>query len=103
MVVDASVKRYDKHARLLKELHRMPREPREYADAVERDLNSLLAGKKRPLAPPFLKWKSRVSIGKGELTGCVSLGTPLARPAKAKGAPLASFPRWSTPGRLGED
>ena len=81
----------------------MPRETRGYAEAVERDLDSLLTGSKRPQAPPFMTLRSRVSTGRGELTGCVSLGTPLARPAKAKGAPLASFPRWSTPGRLGED
>ena len=51
---DTSVKRYEKHARVLKSLECLPKPARDYGLVIESQLKSLLALKARPPAPPGL-------------------------------------------------
>ena len=51
---EASVRRYKKHARVMKEAERLPKATREYGLAVERSLGPILLGHASSPAPPFL-------------------------------------------------
>ena len=51
---DTSVKRYEKHARVLKSLEGLPKPVRDYGLAIERQLKDLMALKARSPAPPGL-------------------------------------------------
>eukprot|EP00959_Pyramimonas_sp_CCMP1952_P107758 2253266-Pyramimonas_sp.AAC.1 len=51
---DTSVKRYEKHARVLKSLECLPKPVRDYGLAIESQLHQLLALQAKPPPPPGL-------------------------------------------------
>ena len=46
--------RYDKHARVLKEVESLPETTRQYGDLVGASINDIIAGRKKPPPPPGL-------------------------------------------------
>ena len=60
---DASVARYNKHARILREVNRLPDSTRVYGEQVGNILDDLVSGRKRapppPLTSPVLKRRRR--------------------------------------------
>ena len=66
---DASVRRYDKHARLLKEINRMPVKTQEYAAQIQERLNEFLRFPRRTPAPPYADGLGRWRTATGDPAG----------------------------------
>ena len=58
---DQSVRRYDRHARVLKEVERLPAETRAYGQNAMDHLDDLLVGRWKPPPPPGLSAKQLVA------------------------------------------
>ena len=88
---DMSVRRYDKHARLIKEVSRLTDRTRQYGAEIERGLNDLLRGTRRPPPPPYVDgrglWRSST-----ESAGTRATGRGLKRKAGDKATPLNPMP-----------
>ena len=95
---DTSVRRYDKHARLRREIQRLPEATRKYGLNIEVQLDALLANRRKAPAPPGAASPQASSSTMGGRTPLANVGLPLKRGRDAsRGTPIKRMRGWAAP------